>query len=196
VGLPSDLLRRRPDIRRAEAALHAETARLGAAIADLYPRFALTGGVGLSGDHIGALTNRHYYNWSIGPTISWPLFQAGRIRANIAIQSEAQRQALIQYHAAILTALQEVENALVAMVAEQQHRRALVTAVEAERRAVDLSQRLYTQGEIEFVTVLVAQRALYSSEDALVQSDRNVAQNLVALYKALGGGWEGPDARQ
>ena len=196
VGLPSDLLRRRPDIRRAEATLHAETARLGVAIADLYPRFVLNGGVGLSGDNIGALTNRNYYNWSIGPSISWPLFQGGRIRANIAIQSEAQRQAFIQYHAVILTALQEVENALVALVAEQQHRRSLVTAVEAERKAVDLSQRLYTQGEIEFVTLLVAQRALYSSEDALVQSDRSVAQNLVALYKALGGGWEGAGEAQ
>jgi len=189
VGLPSDLLRRRPDIRRAEAQFHAATARIGVATADLYPRFSLTGNVGLSGGNYQALTNRNFYTYGIGPSVDWPLFQGGRIRANIAVQNEAAQQALLNYRSTILTALQEVENALTNFVAEQQHRRFLVTSVEAQRRAVDLSQRLYTQGEIEFVTVLVAQRALYNSEDALVQSDRNVAQNLVALYKALGGGW-------
>jgi NodT family efflux transporter outer membrane factor (OMF) lipoprotein len=193
VGLPSDLLRRRPDIRRAEAQLHAATARIGVAVADLYPRFSLTGGLSTSGNDVHALTNHNFFSWSIGPSFRWPLFAGGRLRASVRIQEEAQQQALLNYRATILQALQEVEGALVAFVAEQQHRRALVTAVEAERRAVDLSQRLYSQGEIEFVTVLVAQRGLYSSEDALVQSDRNVAQNLVALYKALGGGWEDGD---
>lgn len=191
VGLPSDLLRRRPDIRRAEADLHAATARVGVATADLYPRFSLTGGLGLSGDRAPALSTLNYHNWSIGPSVSWPLFQAGRLRANVAVRGEQQEQALLNYRATILTALQEVENALVAYVAEQRHRRALIVAVAAERRAVELSTRLYSEGEIEFVTLLVAQRALYSSESALVQSDRNVAANLVALYKALGGGWEG-----
>jgi NodT family efflux transporter outer membrane factor (OMF) lipoprotein len=190
VGLPSDLLRRRPDIRRAEAQLHAATARIGVAVADLYPRFSLTGALGLSGDEIQALSNRHNHSWSIGPSVSWPLFDAGRIRANIAIQTAAQEQALLSYRSTILFALQEVESTLVAYVAEQQHRRALIVAVAAERRALELSTQLYRQGETDFLNVLVAQRALYSSEDALVQSDRNVAQNLVALYKALGGGWE------
>ena len=190
VGLPSDLLRRRPDIRRAEAQLHAATARIGVAIADLYPRFALNGSLGVSGDRIQALSSRRYGSWSIGPSVSWPLFDAGRIRANIAIQTIEQEQAILNYRATILTALQEVESALVAFVAEQEHRRMLTQVVEAERRAVDLSTKLYKAGEIEFVNVLVAQRGLYASEEALVQSDRNVAANLVALYKALGGGWQ------
>jgi len=196
VGLPSDLLRRRPDIRRAEAQLHAATARVGVAVADLYPRFSLNGGLGAAGGDIHSITNHNFFTWSIGPSFRWPLFAGGRLRANVAIQNEAQEQALLNYRATILQALQEVEGALVAFVAEQQHRRSLVTAVEASRRAVDLSQRLYSQGEIEFVTVLVAQRGLYSSEDALVQSDRNVAQNLVSLYKALGGGWEEGDVER
>ena len=190
VGLPSDLLRRRPDIRRAEAELHAATARIGVAVAELYPRFALTGSLGVSGEDVSALSNRNNGFWSIGPSASWPLFDAGRIRANVAVQTAAQEQALLGYRATILNALNEVENALAVYVAEQQHRRALLTVVAAERRAVELSTALYKQGETDFLNVLVAQRSLYSSEDALVQSDRNVAANLVRLYKALGGGWE------
>jgi NodT family efflux transporter outer membrane factor (OMF) lipoprotein len=190
VGLPSDLLRRRPDIRRAEAQVHAATARIGVAVADLYPRFLLNGSVGVSGADVSALSNRHNTVWSLGPSVSWPLFDAGRIRANIAIQTLAQEQSVLAYRATILNALQEVENALTAYVAEQQHRKALIDAVTAERRAVELSTQLYRQGETDFLNVLVAQRALYGSEDSLVQSDRRVAQNLVQLYRALGGGWE------
>src|SRR5204863_1837035 len=95
VGLPSDLLRRRPDIRRAEAQFHAATARIGVATADLYPRFSLTGNVGLSGGNYQALTNRNFYTYGIGPSVDWPLFQGGRIRANIAVQNEAAQQALL-----------------------------------------------------------------------------------------------------
>jgi NodT family efflux transporter outer membrane factor (OMF) lipoprotein len=195
VGLPSDLLRRRPDIRRAEAQVHAATARIGIAVADLYPRFTLNGSLGLSGSKISALTNRHDSFWSIGPSVAWPLFEAGRIRANIAIQTFAQEQALLAYRATILNALQEVENALSAYVSEQQHRRALVDVVDADRRAADLSIRLYQGGQTDFLNVLVAQRSLYGSEDALIQSDRRVAQDLVQLYRALGGGWEEGDER-
>ena len=190
VGLPSDLLRRRPDIRRAEAQVHAATARIGVAVADLYPRFSLNGALGVTGNNLSALSNRHDSFWSIGPSASWPLFDAGRIRANIAVQTAVQEQALLSYRATILNALNEVESALTAYVAEQQHRRSLVDVVGSERRAVDLSTELYRQGETDFLNVLIAQRALYNSEDSLVQSDRNDAANLVRLYKALGGGWE------
>jgi NodT family efflux transporter outer membrane factor (OMF) lipoprotein len=195
VGLPSDLLRRRPDLRRAEAQVHAATARIGVAVADLYPRFSLTGSLGVSGDDVSALSNRHNGFWSIGPSASWLLFDAGRVRANIAIQTAAQEEAVLNYRSTILRALNEVENALTAYVAEQQHRRALVRVVAAERRALDLSTELYKQGETDFLNVLVAQRSLYSSEDALVQSDRNVASNLVRLYLALGGGWDEADGQ-
>ena len=190
VGLPSDLLRRRPDIRRAEAQVRAATARIGVAVADLYPRFSLTGSLGVSGDDAAALGNRHNAGWSFGPSVSWPLFDAGRIRANIAIRTAAQEQAVLNYRATILAALTEVENTLTEFVAEQQRRRALVRVVAAERRSFELSTELYRQGETDFLNVLVAQRSLYGSEDALVQSDRNVASNLVRLYLALGGGWD------
>ena len=190
LGMPSDLLRRRPDIRRAEADLHAATALVGVAMADLFPRFSLGGGLGLSADRLGDLADRASRSWSIGPSASWPLFDAGRIRANIEIRSLVQEEALINYRATILTALQDVETALVAFATEQEHRRSLEAAVAANRRAVELSTRLYTGGESDFLNVLSAQRSLLSSEDALVQSDRNLAANVVAIYKALGGGWE------
>jgi NodT family efflux transporter outer membrane factor (OMF) lipoprotein len=190
VGLPSDLLRRRPDIRRADASLHAATARIGVATADLFPRFSLTGSLGFQGDKASSVARWDNRFWSVGPSVSWPLFDAGRIRSNIEVQNALQEQALLTYRATILTALQDVENALVAYANEQQRRAILTDAVAADRRAVDLAQRLYAAGNTEFLDVLTAQRSLYASEDALVQSDRTVATNLVALYKALGGGWE------
>jgi outer membrane protein, multidrug efflux system len=190
IGLPSDLLRRRPDIRRADANLHAATARIGVATADLFPRFSLTGSLGFQGDKASSVARWDNRFWSVGPSVSWPLFDAGRIRSNIEVQNAVQEQALLTYRATILTALQDVENALVAYANEQQRRAILTDAVAADRRAVDLAQRLYAAGNIEFLDVLTAQRSLFASEDALVQSDRTVATNLVALYKALGGGWE------
>jgi NodT family efflux transporter outer membrane factor (OMF) lipoprotein len=190
IGLPSDLLQRRPDIRAAEAALHAATARVGVATADLFPRFALNASVGLLGSKPASLFNWGNRFWSIGPAVSWPLFDAGRIRAQIEVQNAVQEQALIQYQQTVLTALNEVETALVAYAREQEHREALTRAVGANRKALELSTTLYREGKVGFLEVLTAQRSLYVSEDALVQSDRIVAQNLVALYKALGGGWE------
>jgi NodT family efflux transporter outer membrane factor (OMF) lipoprotein len=189
VELPSDLLRRRPDIRRAEEQIHASTARVGVATADLFPRFSLTGSMGTQGNQLQSLANWNNGSWSIGPGVSWPIFSAGSIRANIRVQNALQEQAAIRYEQAVLTALRDVESALVAFAQEQEHRKALTEAVTANRTAVDLSQRLYTQGQTDFLNVLSAQRSLYASEDALVQSDRTVATNLVALYKALGGGW-------
>jgi NodT family efflux transporter outer membrane factor (OMF) lipoprotein len=190
IGLPSELLRRRPDIRRAEQQLHSATARVGVATADLFPRFSLTGQLGTTGSEFSALGNWSSRFWSVGPSISWPIFSAGRIRANIAVQNAVQEQAAMSYEQAVLTALNDVEVALVAYSREQEHRQSLVEAVAANRRAVDLATQLYTQGQTGFLDVLSAQRSLYVSEDALVRSDTTVATNLVALYKALGGGWE------
>jgi NodT family efflux transporter outer membrane factor (OMF) lipoprotein len=190
IGLPSDLLRRRPDIRRAEAQLHAATARVGVATADLFPRFSLTGSLGTSGSRPKDLGNFDNRFWSIGPSVSWPIFDAGKIRANIGVQNAIQEQALIGYRATILVALQDVENALIAYAKEQQHQTSLAAAVAANRRALDLATQLYTQGQTDFTDVLLAQRSLLGSEDALVQSERTMATNLISLYKALGGGWE------
>jgi NodT family efflux transporter outer membrane factor (OMF) lipoprotein len=190
VGLPSDLLRRRPDIRRAEAQLHIATANIGVATADLFPRFSLTGTVGVAASDFASLGNWANRFWSIGPNANWSIFNAGAVRANIQVQNEVQQQALLAYHQTILAALQDVNSALVAYAREQQHREILARAVAANTQAVSLALQLYTQGQTDFLNVLTAQRSLYASQDALVQSTRTVCTDLVALYKALGGGWE------
>ena len=190
IGLPSDLLKRRPDIRRAERQLAAATANIGVVTAQLFPSFSLTGSLGLQNSQFQPLFNASSRYWSIGPSVSWPIFDAGRIRANIDIQNAAQMQALLAYQKAVLTALQDVKNSLVAYAKEQVHRKALSDAVAANQRAADISTRLYSDGLTDFLNVLNAQRSLFGSEDALVQSDRAVSTDLVSLYKALGGGWE------
>ena len=190
IGLPSDLLRRRPDIRRAERQLAAATAQVGVATADLYPKFFLTGVVGLQSISASDwFTGRSRFS-SIGPTITWPVFDAGKIRANIEIRSAQQEQALTEYEKAILSAFQDVEAALVNYANEQTRYRSLNDAVAANRRAVAMANELYIRGLNDFLNVLDTQRALYATESALTQSQATMASNLVALYKALGGGWE------
>jgi outer membrane protein, multidrug efflux system len=192
VGLPSDLLRRRPDIRRAERQLAAATAQVGAAMADLFPRFSLTGIAGLQSVSASDWFTRGSRFWSIGPTISWPVFDAGRIRATIEIRNAQQEQALTQYEKSILSAFQDVETALVNYANEQVRYRSLTDAVVANRRAVTMANELYIRGLNDFLNVLDTQRSLYVTESALTQSQATMATNLVALYKALGGGWESP----
>jgi multidrug efflux system outer membrane protein len=190
VGLPSDLLRRRPDIRIAERQLAAATAQVGSAIADLFPKFFLTGAAGLQSISASDwFTGRSRY-WSIGPTITWPIFDAGRIRANIEIRNAQQEQALTQYEKAVLAALGDVEKSLVNYAQEQVRRRSLNDAVVANRRAVEMAQELYVRGLNDYLNVLDTQRALYLTETELAQSEATMASNLVALYKALGGGWQ------
>jgi NodT family efflux transporter outer membrane factor (OMF) lipoprotein len=190
VGLPSELLRRRPDIRRVEAQIHAATARIGVATADLFPKFALTGSFGLSSSEFTKVTTWNSKYWSFGPAITWPVFAGGRIRWNIKVQEALQEQSLLSYEKTILTALKDVESVLVAYAKEQQRRQSLVEAVTKNRKAVDRAMQLYTVGRTDFLNVLIAQRSLFTSEDAWVQSTRTVDTNLIALYKALGGGWE------
>jgi multidrug efflux system outer membrane protein len=189
LGVPADLLRRRPDVRRAEAEIHAATARIGVATADLFPRFTISGSVGLRAGDFSSWFDWASRIWSFGPSASWNLFEMGRTRSNIEQQQALQDQSLITYQQTVLTALQEVENALIASAKEEEHRRVLREAVSANRKAVDLAKTLYTQGHTDFLNVLNAQRSLYASEDALIRSTGSVSTNLVALFKALGGGW-------
>ncbi len=189
VGLPSGLLKRRPDIRRAEAQLAAATARVGEAKADLFPRFVLTGTAGRQATQLHDLTLGVGNFFSVGPGISLPLFTGGRIRSNIAVQMSRQRAALISYQSAILNALQEVQNALVNYSQEQERRDRLNQAVQQSQLAVDLATEQYRAGLVDFLSVLEAQRELYANEDQLVQSQTSVTANLIALYRALGGGW-------
>jgi NodT family efflux transporter outer membrane factor (OMF) lipoprotein len=190
VGLPSDLLRRRPDIRRAEAQIHAATARIGVATADLFPKFNLAGTFGFSASEAIRIDRWTSNFWSWGPTVTWPIFAGGRIVYNIKVQDALQEQALLTYEKTVLTALKDVETALVAYAKEQQRRKSLIIAVANNRKAVDLAMILYVAGKSDFLNVLIAQRSLFVNEDALVQSTRTVDTNLIALYKALGGGWE------
>jgi NodT family efflux transporter outer membrane factor (OMF) lipoprotein len=190
LGVPSELLRRRPDIRRAERQLAAANARIGAATADLFPRFSLTGSLGLASGQFKSLGRLDSVYYSVGPSVSWPIFDAGRIRANINVQNEREVQAAAEYEAAVLTSLEDVENALVAYSEETARWEELKKAVDANRRARQLAQQLYEKGLTDFLNVLDAERNLFASEDQLVQSERNVSSDVVALYKALGGGWE------
>ncbi len=192
VGLPSELLRRRPDIRRAERQLAAATAQVGAATADLFPKFSLTGTVGLQSVSASDWFTRGSRFWSIGPTITWPVFDAGRIRATIEIRNAQQEQALTLYEKSVLSAFQDVETALVNYANEQARYRSLTDAVAANRRAVTMANELYVRGLNDFLNVLDTQRSLYLTESELAQSQATMATNLVALYKALGGGWEAP----
>jgi NodT family efflux transporter outer membrane factor (OMF) lipoprotein len=190
LGLPSDLLRRRPDIRRSEAQLHSATAKIGVATADLFPKFSLTGNFGFTGQDLTSFIKWGNRFWSWGPTVTWPIFDAGRIRWNIEIQNAVQEQTLLTYEKTILTALKDVETSLVAYAKELQHNRLLAEATANNRRAVDLSMLLYVNGKTDFLNVLNSQRALFATEDALAQSTNALITDLVALYKALGGGWE------
>lgn len=189
VGLPSDLLLRRPDIRRAEADLHAATARIGVAVADQYPRISLTGSLGTQGDKITSLGTLADRFWSIGPSVSVPVFTAGRVEGNIEQSRAIAEQATIAYRQSVLTALQDVETSLASYTREQQRQAALADSAVANRDAVDLSLKLYNGGRTDFLNVLSAQRQLYATESQLTQSQINIANDLVALFKALGGGW-------
>ena len=189
---PSELIRRRPDIRRSEAQIHAATARIGAATADLYPKFNFAVSLGSSTNNLMTLLDWANRAWSFGPSGSWALFDGGRITSNIQVQDAIQEQALLLFQQTVLVALQDVENALISYAKEQETRRALVDAVTANRKAVELSTKLYAEGQTDFLSVLIAQGSLFASEDALVVSNQNVSTSLVALYKALGGGWDEP----
>jgi NodT family efflux transporter outer membrane factor (OMF) lipoprotein len=190
VGLPSELLLRRPDVARSERLLAAATADIGVATRDLYPRFFITGAASLE-----SVKASDFFDWesraiSLGPSISWPVFQGGRIKANIALQTAAQEESLAAYGAVVLQAFQDVEDALVAFTQQQANRAQLERAVHANERAAQVARNSYGQGLTDFLTVLVAEQSLFTSQDTLAQSRRDLALDLVALYKAVGGGWE------
>jgi outer membrane protein, multidrug efflux system len=190
VGLPSDLLQRRPDVQKSERELAAATARIGAAKADLYPKFSLTGFAGVESISTGNLFDYASRYWSAGPTVQWELFQAGSIRANVRVQNARQEQALDTYEQTVLVALEDAENAITAYAREQTRRESLSQSVQADEQALELSTQLYNNGLADFLHVLDSERSLYAAQDALVQSDQTVSLNLVQLYKALGGGWQ------
>jgi outer membrane protein, multidrug efflux system len=190
VGLPSDLLKRRPDVRRAEVEIAAAAARVKGAKAEYFPRFTLLGTAGRQATQLHDLSLSLGNFFSVGPAITLPIFTGGRIRSNIALQKARLTQAQLRYRSAVLGALQETEDALVNYSFEQERRVHLQDAVVRNQTAVQLSRERYRSGLADFLTVLDAERQLYNSEDLLAQSQIAVTTNLIALYKALGGGWE------
>jgi outer membrane protein, multidrug efflux system len=190
VGLPTDLLERRPDIREAEAQVMAATARVGEAKADFFPRLLLLGTAGRQASQLHDLTLGMGNYFGVGPAISLPIFTGGRLRSQLRVQDARLQQAAISYRAAILAALEETEDALVSYSQEQARRERLEEAVKSNQQAVQLSSETYRAGLTDFLSVLDAQRELYANEDLLAQSRTAQAVNLVALYKALGGGWQ------
>ncbi|HEV8290781.1 MAG TPA: efflux transporter outer membrane subunit, partial [Tepidisphaeraceae bacterium] len=180
LGLPSELLRRRPDIRRAERELAAATARIGVATSDLFPKFSLTGSIGLQSSDLGDLPKASSEFWSLGPGFRWPIFSGGRIRANIRVQNARHEQALTRYEQTVLLALEDVESSLINYGKEQERYKSLDQAVKANRRAVEMATELYTRGVIDFLSVLEAQRSLFGSEEQLIISEKALSANLVA----------------
>lgn len=189
LGLPTNLLRQRPDIRRAERQLAAQTARIGVATADLYPRFSISGTFTV--DSARAAT---WFNWAsrgfgIGPTFRWSLFSGGQVRSRIRSEEAATEAALARYEQVVLNGYEEVENALVQFVQEQERVDALQRSVDAAFESVRLVDELYRLGLTDFQNVLVTQRILFEEEDKLADSRGTVAQSLIRIYRAVGGGW-------
>jgi NodT family efflux transporter outer membrane factor (OMF) lipoprotein len=189
-GLPSDLLTRRPDVRRAQADVAAAAARLGAARTDLFPKFTITGLSGRQGASFAGISLGAANFFSVGPAISLPIFTGGRIRANIAASDARVQEAQARYEGTMLTALEDVENALSNYAREEERRAKLASAADASRTAVELARELYSRGLADFLSVLDAQRQQYAAEDELAQSQTAIVTDVVALYKALGGGWK------
>ena len=190
VGVPAETLRHRPDIRRAERNLAAQTARIGVATADLYPKFRLFGSIGLESFSNDVFLDYSNRTWRYGPGASWNIFDAGAIRQNIKVQTARQEQALIQYESTVLGALEEVEDVLVAYAKVRRRREYLARATEAARQADLLARDQFSAGLVDFSNVLITQLALLSLEDDLAQSEGAATSTLVRLYKALGGGWK------
>ncbi|MCX6864722.1 MAG: efflux transporter outer membrane subunit [Verrucomicrobia bacterium] len=192
VGVPADLLRRRPDVRTAERQLAAQTAQIGVAKAEMYPSFSLGGSVGLESLAYSDLYSSGAQVARGAAQSAWKLFDGGRIRENIKLQTALQEEALSRYEGAVLTALEDVENSLIAYVNEQSRRDSLAAGVKSGQSAFKLALNQYSSGLVGFQTVLDTQQSLLSVQDQFSVSKSKVASNLIRLYKALGGGWS-PD---
>jgi NodT family efflux transporter outer membrane factor (OMF) lipoprotein len=190
IGLPSDLLSRRPDVRRAERQLAAETARIGLAKSDWFPKLSLTGDAGMESVSLGKWFEPGSLFWSLGPSLQWRALDFGRVRAEVRAQTAVQEAALATYEKTVLVALQEAENAVTAYAQEQNRRQSLAEAVAENRRSLAMADGLYAGGRVNYLDVLDSRRSLFQSEDQLAVSEQAVSIDLIALYKALGGGWE------
>ena len=201
VGIPADLLRRRPDIRYAQMQAAAQSARIGMAKADLYPMFSLNGSLGFLSSDIGEFRLGDMFSWGgrsavLGPSLQWNIFNYGQITNRVRVQDARFQASVIRYQDAVLKAQQEVEDAIVAFLKAQERLVALADAAEAARRSAELALIQYREGGTDYTTVLTAQQALLTQQDALALGRAEVPQGLVAIYRALGGGWEVREVRE
>ena len=200
VGIPADLLRRRPDIRNAELQAAAQSARIGVAKADLYPQFSLVGSIGLQSNEQGGITsnNAHFgdlfdsesITYFAGPSIQWPILNYGRIKSKVRVQDARFQQFIVNYQNTVLNAYREVEDAMVGFLNSKEQVVFLSDSVNASKRSVELSLIQYREGVADYQRVLDTQRFLTQEQDLLTSVNGEVALNLIAMYKALGGGWQ------
>lgn len=189
VGLPGDLLLRRPDVRQAEQQYAAATANVGVAEGNLFPQFTINGNIGYSASDAAKWFDASSLGYGIGPSVSWSILNWGQVGANINQEKALRIEALLNYHQVVLQALSDADSALAAYTRELVHEQDLALAVKENQQAVNLSLRLYRNGLTNYLNVLQAQQSLYLSQETWVQSQTAVSADLVALYKALGGGW-------
>jgi NodT family efflux transporter outer membrane factor (OMF) lipoprotein len=195
MGIPADLLRRRPDIRSAELQAAAQCAQIGVAKAELYPAFSLTGNFGFLSSDVGNFKLSDMFQWrsrtaQTGPSIQWNILNYGRITNNVRVQDARFEQLLIAYQSAVLKAHQEVEDNLIAFLRGQDRAEFLAQSVEAAKKSLDLAVLQYREGTKDFTTVLIAQQALLNEQDTLASTLGNISSSLVGVYRSLGGGWE------
>lgn len=195
IGIPADLLRRRPDVRSAELQAAAQSAQIGVAKADLYPAFTLVGvlGVQATNAYVGRLAqvfNISSGTTTAGPSVQWNFLNYGRITNNVRLQDARFQELLLTYQNTVLKAQQEVEDALTAFLRFQENAESLALSADAAKRSLDLAFVQYSQGITDFTTVLVAQQALFTAQDSLASAMGSISLNLVSTYRALGGGWE------
>ena len=195
VGLPSELARRRPDIRQAEADLHAATARIGVAISNLFPSLSLTGSGGYRGQKLSDIGDWAKRFWSFGANVNLPIFDGGQLVGTVFLSDAREQQAFFSYQKTVLTALKEVEGALTDFSLEQSRLEALKESRAQSALALDIALKQYQDGNTDYLNVITAQRTLYTAEDTLTQSRQTVGTSLIALYKALGGGWESTEVK-
>jgi NodT family efflux transporter outer membrane factor (OMF) lipoprotein len=190
VGLPGTLVRRRPDVREAEAKLHEATAETGVAVANFYPDVTLNGAVGVESLSLSNLFSPASTTFAVGPAISLPIFEGGRLRSTLTLRESQQREAVILFQKTVLRAWKEVDDALMAYREAQRRRADIARAVTENQAALQAARQRYSEGAIDFLNVLSSQAQLLQSENDLADSDTQIATDLVNLYRALGGGWE------
>jgi len=196
IGLPSELVERRPDIRKAEAQLHAATASIGMAKADFYPRISLNGSAGFQSLQLSNLATWASGQYVVGPSITLPIFEGGRLKGTLHLREAQQQEAAIVYKRTVLDAWREVDDALVVYDAEQRRRDRLKKVVSLNQNALSIARQRYKAGAIDFLDVLNVQKQLLDAQSQLEQSQAEAAANLITLCKVLGGGWESTYARQ